>query len=158
MKKNLTLLTFLAAGFIASAQTHPITIHTNGRVASLQMTTEEFKHWNDSDDYQNSAKREALIKDVYQKFNDDFDFIFLISNNTTRPPNLTYAGMEIGVSNTVTGTGAGVYNNSAAYGSFGKLKSLMALSHYNDMLYGSSFHELMHNRGILISIQVASFN
>lgn len=147
MKKFFTLLSLSAATLCSFAQNHPITIHTNGRVASLQMTATEFKRWNDSDDYNDDAIRTPLVQDVYRKFKDDFDFIFLVYNNATRPSNLTYAGQLIGVSNAITGTGAGIYNQAAAYGSAGKLKSLMALSQNTDMLYGPSLHELMHNWG-----------
>lgn len=130
-----------------SAQTHPIIVHGNGRVASLQMTSAEFKHWNDSNDYNNADYRIPLVQDIYKKFNDDFDFIFLVYNNTVRPPNLTYAGQLIGVSNSISGTGAGIYSYANEYGSKGKLKSLMALTQNTDMLYGPSLHELIHNWG-----------
>lgn len=147
MKKLVTLLCLSICSLYSIAQNHPITIHPNGRVASLQMTAAEFKRWNDSDDYNNSAVRVPLVQDIYRKFKDDFDFIFLIYNNTTRPSNLTYAGQLIGVSNAINGTGAGIYSQAAAYGSAGKLKSLMALTQNTDMLYGPSLHELMHNWG-----------
>lgn len=147
MKTLFTLLFLSATTLCSFAQNHPITIHTNGRVASLQMSPTEFKHWNDSDDYNNDPIRTALVQDIYRKFKDDFDFIFLVYNNTTRPANMTYAGQLIGVSNAIIGTGAGIYNQAASYGSAGKLKSLMALSLNTDMLYGPSLHELMHNWG-----------
>jgi hypothetical protein len=147
MKKTFTLLSFLAAGLAVSAQNHPITIHSTGRVASLEMSADEFKNWNDNDEFNNDEKRQLLVRDVYRKFNDDFDFIFLIYNNAVRPSNLTYAGLQVGVSNAVTGTGAGIFDFSASYGSAGKLKSIMALTHKNDLLNGPSLHELMHNWG-----------
>lgn len=143
--KLFSTLCFSVFGFFCFAQNHPITIHPNGRVASLQMTPAEFKRWNDSDDYNNTNVRVPLVQDIYRKFKDDFDFIFLVYNNATRPSNLTYAGQLIGVSNAISGTGAGIYSQASEYGSSGKLKSLMALTQNTDMLYGPSLHELMHN-------------
>jgi hypothetical protein len=147
MKKYLVLFSMCVLAIGINAQTHPIIVHGNGRVASLQMTSAEFKHWNDSNDYNNADYRIPLVQDIYKKFNDDFDFIFLVYNNALRPTNLTYAGQLIGVSNAISGTGAGIYSYAAEYGSKGKLKSLMALTQNTDMLYGPSLHELIHNWG-----------
>ncbi|MES2779199.1 MAG: T9SS type A sorting domain-containing protein [Bacteroidota bacterium] len=147
MKKLFTLIAFSFSAIVVFAQNHPMVIHTNGRVASLQMTQTEFNHWNDSDDYNNPNIRTPLVQDIYRKFKDDFDFIFLVYNNATRPTNLTYAGQLIGVSNAITGTGAGIYSQASTYGSAGKLKSLMSLTQNTDMLFGPSLHELMHNWG-----------
>jgi hypothetical protein len=58
---------------------------------------------------------------------------------------LPYAGELIGTSNAVTGIGLPIYNNDAFYGSLGKLKSVMALTSKESLLYGPSLHELAHN-------------
>lgn len=73
---NKSLLTiFLYIFFIGSvkSQIHPITIHPNQRVVSLQMTASEYNSWKINDEFSVDAKRQALIQDIYQKFDDKFD-------------------------------------------------------------------------------------
>ena len=40
------------------------------------MTPAEYNSWISNDDFNNSTISEPLITDIYQKFDDDFDFIF----------------------------------------------------------------------------------
>jgi hypothetical protein len=137
-------LIFIISGF-GKTQIHTITISPNQRVASVLMSPSEYSSWITNDEFNNYAKREALVQDIYQKFDDKFDFIFFILNETSRPANLPYAGELIGISNAVTGIGLPIYNNAASYGSPGKLKSVMALTSRESLLYGPSLHELAHN-------------
>ena len=137
-------LTFFITGF-GKTQIHTITISPNQRVASVQMSPSEYSSWITYDEFNNYAIREALVQDIYQKFDDKFDFIFFILNEASRPTNLLYAGELIGVSNAVTGIGLPIYNNDSFYGSLGKLKSVMALTSKESLLYGPSLHELAHN-------------
>jgi hypothetical protein len=144
------LLTISLTLFITAhgkTQIHPITISTNQRVVSLEMTATEYGSWITNDEFNNDAIRKALVQDIYQKFDDKFDFIFLILNETSRPANLTYVGEQIGTSNAVTGIGLPIYNNDGLYGSSGKLKSVIALTRNDHLLYGPSLHELTHNWG-----------
>ncbi len=128
------------------AQTHPIEVHANNRVASLQMTAQEYSDWIDNNEYTVTDIREALFQDIYQKFNDQFDFIFLILNEDTRPDNLPF-GQLIQVSNAVSGIGLSMFDNSANYGSDGQLMAVMHLTQRNYLRSGPSLHELMHNWG-----------
>jgi|GEM_PF-5437216 len=142
----------LTAGFflsLAAAQTHKITVHANQRVVSLEMSPAEYAGWKTNDEYNVGSKRQALIKDIYLTFNDAFDFIFLVLNEKSSPSNLDYAGEEIAVSNQVTGLGSGIrtFDETKAYGSAGKLKSLMALTEKGYVMGGPSLHELMHAWG-----------
>ena len=111
------------------------------------MTPSEYSSWITNDEYRNSTKRQALIQDIYRKFDDKFDFIFLILNETTIPSNLTYYGIMSGTSNATVGIGIPIFNYDSDYGSAGKLKGLMALTSKNYLLYGPSLHELAHNWG-----------
>jgi Leucine-rich repeat (LRR) protein len=151
MKTKATLLTIVIILFTTvsgKSQTHPITIHPNQRVVSLQMTPSEYSSWITNDEFtSNDAKRQALVKDIYQKFDDKFDFIFLVLNEKEIPANFPYYGKLISTSNTITGIGLPKFNNSASYGSDGKLKALMALTGKDYLLYGPALHELMHNWG-----------
>jgi len=150
---KLKIITFVVSLFILSycrSQSHPITIHPNQRVVSLLMTPGEYSAWVTNDEYtNNSTKRQALTKDIYKKFEDKFDFIFLVLNEATQPANLNYAGQLIRTANSVTGIGPyiNVENFDGLYGSAGRLKSVMALTAKDYLLYGPSLHELMHNWG-----------
>ncbi|CAL2089701.1 conserved protein of unknown function precursor containing a T9SS type A C-terminal secretion signal [Tenacibaculum sp. 190524A02b] len=147
MKKTLLFLMLqLAFITIAKAQTYPIEIHANNRVASLQMPVSEYNSWKVDDGFGTRAVREALFKDIYSKFNDDFDFIFLVLNEEKKPDNLPF-GRLIKVSNDIEGLGMNKYNNGSRYGSSGKLKSVMQLTQINFLRNGPSLHELMHNWG-----------
>lgn len=57
-----------------------------------------------------------ISKKVYEHFNDDFDFIFVLSNEQQVPQGL-YAGISYKVQNYVEGIGSGIYNGSSAFGS-----------------------------------------
>lgn len=147
MKLLLSTYLFLSVFCTAFSQSHTIVIHSNQRVASLQMTPAEYQSWVKNDDFNNDAKRQALVSDIYKKFSDKFDFIFLVLNEATQPSNLYYAGQLISVSNNVQGIGIPQFSLAGKYGSAGKLKSVMALTRKDYLLYGPSLHELMHNWG-----------
>ena len=147
--KSLPIILLFIVFFITigSSQNHEITIHPGQRVASVKLTSSEYSSWISNNDFNNELKRKTLVQDIYRKFDDKFDFIFLILNETNQPGNLTYAGQLIGTSNAVSGTGQSIYNFDIEYGSAGKLKSVMALTRKDFLLYGPSLHELMHNWG-----------
>jgi hypothetical protein len=147
MKQTLLFIASFLLFINSIAQTHTIEIHPNGRVASILMTPAEYNSWISNDDFNNSTISEPLISDIYQKFEDDFDFIFLILNEATQPSNLTYAGQLNRVSNTIEGTGVPVFDDSSNFGSAGKLKSLMQLTQIDFLLYGPTSHEILHNWG-----------
>ncbi len=146
MKQPLLQLAFGLVATIGLAQpVHTFSIHANGRVASCQMTSTEYADWKSQDQfYYNSAVRQALFQDVYEYFDDDFDFIFLVLNEDAIPSGISYAGLHIGVSNAVQGIGQGIYSQSALYGSAGKLKGVMQLPRRDLLEYGPSLHELAH--------------
>ena len=59
-------LTFFITGY-GKAQIHPITISTNQRVASLQMSPSEYSSWILNDEFNNFERRQALVQDIFQK-------------------------------------------------------------------------------------------
>lgn len=146
MKRLISLSFLLGISVLLFSQTHYIEVHPNGRVSSLLMTAQEYDSWKTNYDYSNATIREALFQDIYQKFEDDFDFIFLILKETTLPPNMP-TGQLMQVSNSVQGIGMNDFNQSADYGSAGKLQSVIHLGRFNYMRYGPSLHELLHNWG-----------
>jgi hypothetical protein len=124
--------------------------NSNSGVYSLLMTPTEYADWISKDEFRdgNWAKgsvRNLIFEDIYKKFPDEYDFIFLVLNEPRIPDGLGYYGMLIGVSNAIEGTGRSIYDYSSDYGSDGKLKSVMQLTGLSYLQNGPSLHELMHN-------------
>ncbi|MDA9898055.1 hypothetical protein N9D69_00610 [Flavobacteriales bacterium] len=139
MKRLLTLSLFLCITYLTFSQNHYIEVHPNGRVSSLLMTTQEYDSWKTNYDYSDQTKREALFQDIYQKFEDDFDFIFLILKETTLHANMP-TGELIQVSNSTEGIGLNDFNSTSDYGSAGQLQSVIHLGRFNYMRLGPSLH------------------
>jgi hypothetical protein len=140
----------------SKGQDHTITIHPNHRVASLLMSSSEYQAYVSQDQFNDNTVRQNLVKDIYKKFNDDFDFVFLVLNETSIPSTTPYYGQLIKVSNSVTGLGMGTYNGGTDYGSKGKLQAVMALTALTYVKSGPTLHEIMHNWGNF-AIQTATY-
>ena len=56
---------------------HEFELHSNNRVSSLLMTASEYSNWVSNDGFSDGGIRLPLINDVYNKFPDKYDFIFL---------------------------------------------------------------------------------
>ncbi|GGG32323.1 hypothetical protein GCM10011344_36570 [Dokdonia pacifica] len=110
------------------------------------MEPSEYNNWIINDEFNNASIRHALFQDIYQFFGDDFDFVFLILNEDTRPNNLPF-GQLINVSNAIEGIGKNIFDNSSNYGSNGQLKAVMHLTRRDYLRAGPSLHEIMHNWG-----------
>lgn len=87
-----------------------------------------------------------ISKKVYEHFKDDFDFIFVLSNEQQVPDGL-YAGISYKVQNDVEGIGSGIYNGSSGYGSEGRLKSVIHLPVPGFIVKGPFLHEIAHYWG-----------
>ena len=87
-----------------------------------------------------------ISKKVYEHFKDDFDFIFVLSNEHQIPEGL-YAGISYKVQNDVEGIGSGIYNGSSGYGSEGRLKSVIHLPVPGFIINGPFLHEIAHYWG-----------
>ena len=64
-----------------------------------------------------------VSQQVYEYFNDDFDFIFILSVEENQPNGL-YFGKSYKVKNDIQGLGMSIYDGAAEYGSQGTLKSI----------------------------------
>jgi len=89
-------------------------------------------------------KIKEITNRIYNYFRDEYDFIFLITNNDKRPSSVTYAGVFMKVKNDVEGIGLPLYSNSQAYGSSGKLKGIMHFAYRGAILKGPTLHEISH--------------
>jgi uncharacterized protein (TIGR02145 family) len=92
----------------------------------------------------NNDKIAQITKDLYSKFEDKYDFIFLVTNNKERPKSVTYSGVAMKVKNDVNGIGASLYDHTTRYGSNGKLKSVMHFAYRKAITQGPTLHELLH--------------
>ncbi|MBL7857618.1 MAG: IPT/TIG domain-containing protein [Cyclobacteriaceae bacterium] len=125
----------------APTASHTFYLHSNNRVASMLLPVTEYNVFNDIscplDLYQ------QILHDVYNKFEDDFDFLFLIHNNETRPNKDIY-GYNRWISNAVEGIGIQRFDYAGDYGSSGRLKSIITMPTRNGLVTGPLLHEIMH--------------
>tara|TARA_B100000003_G_scaffold200659_1_gene207769 strand:+ start:1955 stop:2995 length:1041 start_codon:yes stop_codon:yes gene_type:complete len=151
MKKYLLLISFLGIYSCENESSgssydtiHEFELHSNNRVSSLLMTINEYDEWVNNDGFSNTGLRTDLVQDIYQRFDDDYDFIILLLNEPSIPENLSYYGRLIGVSNSIEGIGLSLYDFSTEYGSSGKLKALIQMTGLEYLKYGPALHELAH--------------
>jgi len=81
---------------------------------------------------------------LYRHFKDDYDFIFLITNNKEHPKSVSYSGVFMKIKNDVEGIGTALYNHSDQYGSEGNLKGIMHFAYRGAVLRGPTLHEISH--------------
>ena len=151
MKKYLLFISFLGIYSCENESSdssydtiHEFELHSNNRVSSLLMTINEYDEWVNNDGFSNTGLRTDLVQDIYQRFDDDYDFIILLLNEPSIPENLSYYGRLIGVSNSIEGIGLSLYDFSTEYGSSGKLKALIQMTGLEYLKYGPALHELAH--------------
>jgi hypothetical protein len=124
----------------------PIKINTDDNVASMVLSSGDYKAWLEGG-FVASGIRNEVLRGVYAKFKDDFDFILLVQNEASS--DLAYAGMYVGVSNAVSGitrntNGKDIYDTSAAAGSAGQLQGVIHFPVKSGICCGPSLHEIVH--------------
>jgi hypothetical protein len=124
----------------------PITINVDDNVASMVLSSSDYEAWLEGG-FVASGIRNEVLRGVYAKFKDDFDFILLVQNEASS--DLSYAGMYVGVSNAVSGitrnsNGKDLYDTSAAAGSAGQLQGVIHFPTQNGICCGPSLHEIAH--------------
>lgn len=131
-----------------NTNTHKITIHPNKRVASLKMSSDEYKSYVENDEFRkdNGRYKESIIKDIYKKFEDDYDYIILVLNEDEVPPELP-SGVNAVIGNDLQGIGKTIFDYSSEYGSQGKLKSVVQMYSFDGITRGPMLHEIMYNWG-----------
>ncbi len=94
-------------------------------------------------------KREQIAqitKELYKKFRDDFDFIFIVSDAKNRTK-YTYSGLYFSVKNDTRGIGKEMFDYSRAYGSEGRLQGVIHFPSIEKFDKGPKLHELLHRWG-----------
>lgn len=145
MKKFLLLLTAcMSLSAYALQLSDSISIGPSDNVANLVMSARDYATWINNDGFQRSNLPFTITSKLYQYFKDDFDVIMLISNEDTLPSTIPYYGINSTISNNVQGIGLPIYNMASAYGSAGRLFSLMHLPYVDAIKYGPTLHEFCH--------------
>ena len=123
-----------------------IAVSTDGYAASVEPAPIDYPEWTVGA-FVNSSMRNNLLQDVYLRFQDAFDFIFLVQNEEYT--SLQYMGMYQGISNDVMGISEDEegFDNTKYVGSAGRLKGVIHLPLANGICCGPSLHELMHHWG-----------
>jgi hypothetical protein len=119
---------------------HTFTLLGSGRVASLESPS----LFNATNASMTSAQMRQITNIVYTYLNDDFDFIFVASNQASAPAGAGYFGIHFGVRNDISGLGKPLYTNAAGYGSAGRLQSAIHLIDKTNLRGGPSLHEMAH--------------
>lgn len=90
---------------------------------------------------------------VYEYFNDDFDFIFIIAEEEIKPDGVSF-GTNQSIKRDIEGLGGGPFNNTSSYGSDGKLASIIYMPLIRYVRNGPFLHEIAHvwgNKGFIPS-------
>lgn len=124
---------------------HKITIHKD-KFVSLEMEQKEYDEWVKEDFFTYNVKQIPLLREIYNRFEDDFDF--LICNLNERdygsPTKISYGGVNSAVSNKVTGIGLDITDIADSYGSSnGRLKATIQLVN-NAITNTPLLHEIAH--------------
>lgn len=124
-----------------------LSIHPDGKIANLVISASEMAKWNSgSEGFNSSTDRNTLSNALYGFFEDDFDFIFFINNNSTKPADINYYGQLISVSRSTTGISKwGTFDQTSSAGSDGRLQSFIHLPYLGAIQSGPTLHELAHN-------------
>lgn len=80
---------------------------------------------------------------VYEYLTDDFDYIIILSVESSQPDGLFF-GRSSSVSNTIVGLGGGTFDNTASYGSAGRLKNIIYMPRVEYIRNGPFLHEIAH--------------
>ncbi len=130
-----------------SDEPYILEIYYSGRVASLLMPSQEYDAWNGNTSTAYTKDDAKIANFLYTRFNDVFDFIFLISNNDEIPSGLGYYGISHSVKNDVEGIGISLFDLTSDYGSSGKLRSIIHFAERDGLRYGPGLHEILHTWG-----------
>ena len=90
----------------------------------------------------------SICKNVYKKVSDSFDFIFIVCNSNQLTE--SFSGRHTTVKNEIQGIGQSLFDNSALYGSSGRLKGINELKNRGGIYSNGPFlHELCHYWGAM---------
>jgi sugar lactone lactonase YvrE len=123
---------------------HKITIHKD-KFVSLEMSQAEYDEWVKEDFFTYGPKSIKILKEIYSRFKDNFDFLICNLNEPiTGQTKITYSGVNAQVSNKVKNIGRDIMDLADSYGaSNGRLKANVQLAG-NFITNSPLLHELVH--------------
>lgn len=116
-------------------------LDTDKRLANLVLTQTDYNAF-----LEGQGDLKQVSEKAYEYLNDDFDFLIILSVEAVKPPDLFF-GRSTGVQNAVEGLGSSTYNNSSAYGSAERLKSIIYMPRSEYIKSGPFLHEIAHTWG-----------
>ncbi len=84
------------------------------------------------------------VAKFFERFNDEFDFLILVSNLDRFSDQRGRSGIYIPISNNVNGIGKTKFSSGRRWGSDGALQGVIHLATFDSISKGPSLHELMH--------------
>jgi len=114
----------------------------------LEISQQEFNSWNSGTGFNNAS---VMTNRIYTHFQDVFDIIFFVSNNSETPSGL-YSGRQITAQNDIDGIGRGFFDTTGDYGSNGKLQSIIHLTKKRGLVDGHGLHEILFIRISFIEV------
>lgn len=125
----------LCAFVIAADEAYRLQVHQSGRLASLQIPQQEYAYLNDPLTSLKANVKRRISNFLYGQFDDDFDFIMLLSNTSSRPAGMYY-GRHTCIKNEVEGLGLDLAENTALHGSSGRLRGIIHFTARNFLKNG----------------------
>ena len=119
---------------------YTLSLNTSGRVVEMQLSAPEWVAFQNGT--QTTAQNQAIAQRIYKNFPDQFDMILAVNNL----PDITTGlfGYNISVQNTQQGIGRPPLNNTAQWGSAGKLQNFLFLGSEQDVYSRTILHEILH--------------
>ena len=120
-----------------------ITLHKNNRIISVNLGVDGYNIFIEEEF--NRPQQIKLVRDVYKRFKDDFDFVTFVLNQKKNPEGWVNLGFMNLIQSYVQNIGTGSYNFSEEWGSEGRLKGAIMLPTINTFLRGPTLlHEIVH--------------
>lgn len=85
-----------------------------------------------------------LSREIYARYRDQADFLVLMANRRTIPPQTLVEGYHYRVSNTVRGIGASVFNAGREFGGTQRLQGILYFPRWTSFWRLPLLHELAH--------------
>jgi hypothetical protein len=116
-----------------------VRIHRSRRVAELNVSRDQLAKW-----YAVPFSRWSpqATRRLYEVFQDEFDFIVFVPASEGQHHAITELGTSVRVSNDVQGLGLPLFDDTAWYGSEGRLQSAVMLGGIKHVVSGPSLREL----------------
>ncbi len=144
--KKVLLIVFLCIIGCRFSDARDFEISLSGQYVSMILPKPEYADWK-NDAISNNGVIDRYTKEIYEKFEDDFDFIIFQLNEPTLG-DFDYYGKSFSVSNDVSGIGMDIFNFCEYFGSKQRLQQVIHMPCYEKgIVHGPFLHEILHRWG-----------